>query len=54
MKIASFDDEIHLHYERLHCDTASFCNGTQCLHQVYKLSRGHYRLDQSFYSSRND
>jgi hypothetical protein len=39
-----FQDEIHLHYEHLHCDAASFCNGSQCLHQVYKLSGGHYRL----------
>jgi hypothetical protein len=49
-----FHDEIHLHYEHLHCDTASFCNGSQCLHQVYKLSSGHYRLAKSFYGSRND
>jgi hypothetical protein len=24
-----FHDEIHLHYEHLHCDTASFCDGSQ-------------------------
>jgi hypothetical protein len=49
-----FRDEIHLHYEHLHCDTASFCNGSQCLHQVYKLADGHYRLAKSFYGSGND
>jgi hypothetical protein len=49
-----FHDEIHLHYEFLHCATASFCNGSQCLHQVYKLTGGQYRLINSFYGSRND
>jgi hypothetical protein len=49
-----FHDEIHLHYEHLHCDTASYCNGSQCLHQVYKLSTGHYHLQKSYYGSRND
>jgi hypothetical protein len=49
-----FHDEIHLHYEHLHCDTASYCNGSQCLHQVYKLSAGHYHLQKSSYGSRND
>jgi hypothetical protein len=45
-----FHDEIHLHYEHFHCDTASFCDGSQCLHQVYHR----YRLAKSFYGSRND
>jgi hypothetical protein len=49
-----FHDEIYLHYELLHCDTASFCNGSQCLHQVYKLTAGHYHLTRSFYGSGND
>ena len=49
-----FHDEIHLHYEHLHCDTVSFCNASQCLHQVYKMSGGHYRLAKSFYGSGND
>ena len=46
-------DEIHLHFEHLHCDAVSFCNGSECLHQVYKSSGGRYRLQKSFYSSRN-
>jgi hypothetical protein len=49
-----FHDEIHLHYEHLHCDAASFCNGSLCLHQVYKLSSGHYHLAKSFYGAGND
>ena len=49
-----FHDEIHLHYEHLHCDTVSFCTASQCLHQVYKMSGGHYRLAKSFYGSGND
>lgn len=51
---ATYHDEIHLHYEHLHCDTASFCNGSQCLHQVYRMSGGHYHLAKSFYGSGND
>jgi hypothetical protein len=47
-------DEIHLHFEHMHCSTASFRNGSQCLHQVYKLTAGHYRLAKSFYGSGND
>jgi hypothetical protein len=46
-----FHDEIHLHYENLHCSTASYCNGSQCLHQVYKLTGGHYHLAKSFYGN---
>ena len=49
-----FHDEIHLHYEHLHCDTVSFCTASQCLHQVYKMSGGHYRLAKSYYGSGND
>jgi hypothetical protein len=50
----SFHDEVRLHYEHLQCDTKAFCNGSQCLHEVYKLSAGHYRLERSFYASGND
>jgi hypothetical protein len=51
-----FDDQINLHFEHFHCEKAagSFCNGSQCLHQVYKLTAGHYRLARSFYGSGND
>jgi hypothetical protein len=51
-----FHDQINLHFEHFHCEDAkaSFCNGSQCLHQVYKLTAGHYRLAKSFYGSGND
>lgn len=51
-----FNDQINLHFEHLHCERAgsSFCNGSQCLHQVYKLTGGHYRMAKSFYGSGND
>jgi hypothetical protein len=51
-----FHDQINLHFEHFHCEgaKASFCNGSQCLHQVYKLTGGHYRLAKSFYGSGND
>jgi hypothetical protein len=49
-------NQINLHIERFHCENArsSLCKGSQCLHQVYKLTAGHYRLAKSFYGSRND
>jgi hypothetical protein len=51
-----FHDQINLHFEHFHCEgsAASFCNGSLCLHQVYKLTGGHYRLAKSFYGSGND
>jgi len=54
--VTYFHDQINLHFENFHCGTAgnNFCNGSQCLHQVYKLTGGHYRLAKSFYGSGND
>jgi hypothetical protein len=49
-----FHDEVHLHYEHLHCTGASYCNASGCLHQTYKLSGGHYHLTKTFYGARND
>ena len=51
-----FHDQINLHFEHFHCEQArsTFCNGSQCLHQVYKLTDGHYRLAKSFYGPRTD
>jgi hypothetical protein len=49
-----FHDEINLHYERLHCETTSFCEASVCLHEGYRLTGGHYRLVKSFYGSRSD
>src|ERR1700688_600426 len=48
------NDQINLHFEHFHCEGASFCKGSQCLHQVYKLTCGHYCLAKSFYGSGND
>jgi hypothetical protein len=37
-----FHDQINLHFELFHCESskAGLCN--RCLHQVYKLTSGHY------------
>jgi hypothetical protein len=47
-------DEIHLHYEHLHCGGTNYCNASGCLHQIYRLSGGNYRLEKSVYGSAND
>jgi hypothetical protein len=51
-----FHDQINLHFEHFHCEQArlTFCNGSQCLHQVYKLTGGHYHLAKSFYGPTTD
>jgi hypothetical protein len=51
-----FHDQIKLHFEHFHCEKAggSFRNDSQYLHQVYKLTSGHYRLAKSFYGAGND
>ena len=49
-----FHDEVHLHFEHLHCAGANYCNVSKCLHQTYKLSAGHYHLTRTAYSSRDD
>ncbi len=49
-------DQVTLHFEYFHCDKAakSYCDGTRCLHQVYKLTAGRYRLVKSVFGSTND
>ena len=49
-----FHNQINLHFEYFHCDARSQCNGSQCLHQVYTSTGGHYRLAKSFYGAGND
>jgi len=51
-----FHDQINLHFEFFHCENpnVSLCNSSGCLHQVYKVSGGHYRLAKSFYGPAND
>lgn len=46
--------QINLHFEYFHCGARSQCNGSQCLHQVYSLTGGHYRLAKTFYGAGND
>ena len=46
---------INLHFEHLHCRTQkAFCTQAGCLHQVYGLSGGRYRLRRSYYGPGND
>lgn len=46
---------INLHFEHLHCQTnKALCTHGGCLHQVYGLRGGHYRLLRHFYGPRND
>jgi hypothetical protein len=48
-------DRITLHFEQFHCDQGgSYCKGSQCLHQVYRLSGGHYSLVKNVYGPEND
>jgi hypothetical protein len=46
---------ISLHFEHYHCPTnKTLCTQAGCLHQVYVLSGGHYRLLRSCYRQGND
>ena len=46
---------IVLHFEQLQCgNQKSLCTKTDCLHQVYGVSGGHYRLLRSYYGPTND
>lgn len=46
---------INLHFEYFHCPTQkAFCTQVGCLHQVYRLSGGCYRLLRSFYGPGDD
>ena len=43
---------IVLHFEHFYCQGHDvFCKASDCLHQVYVSSRGHYRLERSYYGS---
>jgi hypothetical protein len=40
-----------LHYEHFYCSTGdTHCGRSGCLHRVYGLSNGHYRLLKSYYA----
>jgi hypothetical protein len=46
---------INLHFEHFHCRAQqALCIQVGCLHQVYGLSRGRYRLLRSYYGPGND
>jgi hypothetical protein len=46
---------INLHFEHFHCQTnKAFCTQEGCLHQVYILREGHYRLLRSYYGPGSD
>jgi hypothetical protein len=47
-------EHINLHFEYFHCGNTSQCDGGRCLHQIYRLTQGHYRLAKSFYGPSND
>jgi hypothetical protein len=49
-------DRLTLHFEHFHCDhvAEAYCKGAQCLHQVYRLSGGHYSLVKTGYGSENE
>ena len=51
-----YDRRVTLHFEYFHCGRANagVCNGSRCLHQVYELAGGRYRLVRSIYGSLND
>jgi hypothetical protein len=46
---------INLHFEHFHCRAQkALCTRAGCLHQVYRLSGGRYRLLRSYYGADND
>jgi hypothetical protein len=49
-------DRLTLHFEHFHCDhpAEAYCKGTQCLHQVYRLSGHHYSLVKTGYGPENE
>ncbi len=47
--------QLNLHFEHFHCEQGkSFCDGSACLHQMYALTAGRYRLARTFYGAAND
>ncbi len=45
---------ITLHFEHSRCGVADVCNKAGCLHQVYGLTGGRYRLLKSYHSLERD
>jgi hypothetical protein len=55
---AAYSDELKrivLHFEHFVCDgDGTYCSPSGCLHQVWALMRGHYRLMRSYYARTDD
>jgi hypothetical protein len=48
-------NKIELHFEHFLCDgDGGYCRSSGCLHQVWVLVGGHYRLMHSFYAPAGD
>jgi hypothetical protein len=45
---------LNLHFEKSQCRSQNVCTQAGCLHQVYVLNHGRYRLLRSYYGSPND
>lgn len=45
---------LNLHFEQFHCQSHNVCTQAGCLHQVYILTNGRYRLLRSYYGSNSD
>lgn len=45
---------LNLHFEHSQCHSQKVCTQAGCLHQVYVLSGGRYRLLKSYYGPGND
>jgi hypothetical protein len=45
---------LKLHFEHSQCELQKVCTQAGCLHQVYVLTKGKYRLLRSYYGYRND
>jgi len=45
---------INLHFEHSLCPSQKVCTQAGCLHQVYVLTKGRYRLFKSYYGPSDD
>jgi hypothetical protein len=45
---------LKLHFEHSQCESQKACTQAGCLHQVYIMTKGRYRLLRSYYGSGND
>jgi hypothetical protein len=45
---------LNLHFEHSRCQSQKVCTQAGCLHQVYALTNGRYRLLKSYYGPGND